>query len=150
MTLLELKAAFLDRLRENAAPSTVAHAERVLTDVLNVYLGTPLSRAPADDLADAAEAMLDLEARRMYERDPEADAPSPCPCPGCSGLRAALAAYRAERSAATQSRRPDARVFTAHLDRCERCREHPFTLCVVGKAILTGTGLPAAPGKEKP
>ena len=42
---------------------------------------------------NAMKAMLDLEARRMYERDTDDDARvQPCPCPGCDGLRQALAA----------------------------------------------------------
>lgn len=43
-------------------------------------------------LRAAAQAMLDLEARRMYEHDVYADRPEPCPCSGCKGLRAALKA----------------------------------------------------------
>lgn len=43
-------------------------------------------------LRAAAQNMLDLEARRMYEHDEDLTKPEPCPCSGCTRLRAALAA----------------------------------------------------------
>jgi hypothetical protein len=52
-------------------------------------------RAAVAALVAAAKAMLDLEARRMYEQSMDHDARvRPCPCPGCQGLRDALAAVR--------------------------------------------------------
>lgn len=41
---------------------------------------------------DAAEAMLELEARCMYERSPDTDVTGPedCPCSACVGLRKAV------------------------------------------------------------
>jgi len=47
-------------------------------------------------LRAAAQKMLDLEARRMYEHDLFDDykGPVPCPCPGCEALRRALNKWR--------------------------------------------------------
>lgn len=50
------------------------------------------AEARVAQLEAAARFMLDLEARRMYERDVEADAACPCPCPGCDKLRNAVGA----------------------------------------------------------
>ena len=51
----------------------------------------------------------------------------------------------------------DADRFHAHLDRCPRCADHPFDLCLEGtrlmRDILTGVEIPAPephpPGPER-
>jgi hypothetical protein len=52
---------------------------------------TDLAPPAHDALVAACKAMIDLEARRMYERDPNPDARvRPCSCQGCNQLRTAL------------------------------------------------------------
>lgn len=55
-------------------------------------------KARLTKLMDAAQYMLDLEARRMYEHDLLGDLPGPipCPCPGCKALREAIAGLKEE------------------------------------------------------
>lgn len=31
------------------------------------------------------------------------------------------------------------RAFHAHLDQCQRCRDQPFDMCVVGRVLLMAT-----------
>lgn len=31
--------------------------------------------------------------------------------------------------------------FYAHVDHCDRCRDHPFVLCAIGQILLMATGV---------
>lgn len=82
----ELQAASLRQANER-----IQQLQRALDEY-------PKLQAAVARLSGAARVMLELEARRMYERDPEADETTTCPCTGCTGLRAALAAPEPRRS----------------------------------------------------
>lgn len=40
--------------------------------------------------------------------------------------------------------------FHAHLDKCQRCREHPFDLCVIGGELLRSAALDAPTNLDTP
>lgn len=84
---LEAHAAYIEDLEQKVTRLTARGIEDLQHE--NAALEAKVGRLEA-----AANLMLRVERRRIYERDP--DVPSidkcrPCPCSGCEGLRAALA-----------------------------------------------------------